>query len=90
MSRKWYNSTNKEQYRFHYRRKASQDRLKNLNIKLPVTAQDLTDWQFMEITLSLYLIVPLYNLPLIACQEMIALNFLQQQTSICSTKTERI
>lgn len=39
---------NKEQYRFHYGRKASQDRLKNLNIKLPTTPQGLPDWQFME------------------------------------------
>lgn len=39
---------NKEQYRFHYGRKASQDRLKNLSIKLPTTAQGLPDWEFME------------------------------------------
>lgn len=39
---------NMEQYRFHYGRKASQDRLKNLNIKLPVTTQGKPDWEFME------------------------------------------
>lgn len=39
---------NMEQYRFHYGRKASQDRLKNLNIKLPVTKHGQPDWEFME------------------------------------------
>ena len=39
---------NKEQYRFHYGRKASQDRLKNLKVKLPTTTQGLPDWEFME------------------------------------------
>lgn len=39
---------NMEQYRFHYGRKASQDRLKNLNIKLPVTKHGQPDWKFME------------------------------------------
>lgn len=39
---------NMEQYRFHYGRKASQDRLKNLNIKLPVTKHGQPDWQLIE------------------------------------------
>jgi restriction endonuclease S subunit len=39
---------NQEQYRFHYGRKASQNRLKSLQIKLPSTLQGEPDWQFME------------------------------------------
>lgn len=39
---------NQEQYRYNYGRKASQTRLKNINIKLPVNINDQPDWQFME------------------------------------------
>lgn len=39
---------NKEQYRFHYGRKASQDRLEYLKIKLPTTTQGFPDWEYME------------------------------------------
>ena len=39
---------NLEQYRFHYGRKASQERLKSLEIKLPQTSQGEPDWEFME------------------------------------------
>lgn len=39
---------NQEQYRFHYGRKASQTRLKNLKIKLPQNPQGEPDWEFME------------------------------------------
>lgn len=39
---------NREQYRFNYGRKASQERLKNLFISLPKTAGNKPDWQFME------------------------------------------
>ncbi len=39
---------NKEQYRFQYGRKASQDRLEYLKIKLPTTTQGFPDWEYME------------------------------------------
>lgn len=39
---------NQEQYRFHYGRKASQNRLKALQITLPTTPQGEPDWQLME------------------------------------------
>lgn len=39
---------NKEQYRYNYGRKASQNRLKQRSIKLPTNIQGLPNWQFME------------------------------------------
>ncbi len=39
---------NNEQYRFSYGRKASQERLKTLKIKLPIDKNSLPDWKFME------------------------------------------
>jgi hypothetical protein len=39
---------NKEQYRYNYGRKCSQDKLKQSKIKLPITKDDTPDWQFME------------------------------------------
>jgi len=37
-----------EQYRYNYGRKCSQSRMKERNIKLPVTKDGTPDWQFME------------------------------------------
>jgi type I restriction-modification system DNA methylase subunit len=37
-----------EQYRYNYGRKASQDRLKQSSIKLPVNEQGSPDWKYME------------------------------------------
>ena len=39
---------NNEQYRFSYGRKASQTSSKTLKIKLPIDANSLPDWKFME------------------------------------------
>ncbi len=39
---------NQEQYRFNYGRKASQTRLKELSIKLPVDKKGNPDWDYME------------------------------------------
>ncbi|NRA73699.1 MAG: restriction endonuclease subunit S [Rickettsiales bacterium] len=39
---------NMEQYRFSYGRKASQERLINLQIKLPTTSHGKPDWRFIE------------------------------------------
>ena len=39
---------NIEQYRYNYGRKASQSRLKTARIKLPSTADNQPDWDYME------------------------------------------